>query len=112
MDGLSNGEIYETDNLADYPEYIPVCASWAYGQWGCQSGIPFDHVIEKFIKGANKTTLPITFIALYGSKPTGMISLWTSDYNGRPNLSPWLSALYVHPFYRHKNSAAAGNKYC
>lgn len=94
------------DYLADHKEFIHTCASWAYGQWGCQSGGSLDRAIAKFTEGANKESLPITFIALYDTKPAGMISLWKSDYDGKIELSPWLASLYVHPFYRHKNIAS------
>ncbi|MVB12748.1 Acetyltransferase (GNAT) family protein [Caprobacter fermentans] len=92
--------------LADNKEFIQTCASWAYGQWGCQSGGTLDRAIEKFTKGANKVSLPITLLALYDTKPAGMISLWESDFDGKLELSPWLASLYVHPFYRHKNIAS------
>jgi len=36
-----------------------------------------------------------------------MISLWMNDYEGKPELSPWLASLYIHPFYRHKNIAVS-----
>jgi GNAT superfamily N-acetyltransferase len=87
--------------LADYPEMIPTCASWAYGQWGCQSNGSLEHTMTRFTKGANKERLPFTLVALLDNqKPVGMISLWKSDLDNRPDLSPWLSSLFVHPFYR------------
>jgi predicted N-acetyltransferase YhbS len=86
--------------LADYPEMIPTCASWAYGQWGCQSGDSLEYAMARFIKGANKERLPFTLVALDNQKPVGMISLWKSDLNNRPDLSPWLASLFIHPFYR------------
>lgn len=92
--------------LADHPEHIHTCASWAFGLWGCQSGKSFDHVLERFSAGANKRKLPITIIALCNSKPAGMASLWVSDATGT-DLTPWLAAVYVHPFYRNRRISFA-----
>lgn len=46
-------------------------------------------------------------IYCYDTKPAGMVSLWDSDFEGRPELSPWLASLYVHPFFRQKQIASA-----
>jgi ribosomal-protein-alanine N-acetyltransferase len=92
--------------LADHPEHIQTCASWIYGLWACQSGAPYELVLDKFTKGANKETLPLTLIALYHSKPAGTVSLWKTDAT-RNDLTPWLAALYVHPFYRNKKISVA-----
>ena len=87
--------------LADHPEYIQTCASWIYGLWGSQSGGTYERALSKFTDGANKEALPITFVALHDAKPAGTVSLWKTDAS-RPELTPWLSALYVHPFHRNK----------
>ncbi len=91
----------EITYLADHPEYIQTCSSWIYGLWGSQSGGTYERALRKFTDGANKESLPITFIALRDSKPAGTVSLWKTDAS-RPELTPWLSALYVHPFHRNK----------
>lgn len=98
---MSEDTILEIAFLADYPEYIQTCVSWAYGHWACQTGIPFGTVLDKFTIGANKETLPLTVIALINSKPAGMVSLWKADA-GRQDYTPWLASLYVHPFHRKK----------
>ena len=92
--------------LADYPDMILTCASWAYGQWGCQSGGSLKHAVARFTEGANKERIPLTLVALDKKKPVGMISLWKSDFNKRPDLSPWVASLFVHPFYRSNHIAS------
>lgn len=92
--------------LADHKQYIDLCASWAYGCWGCRTHGSFERSADMFQKGANKTDLPMTFIALCGDMPTGMISLWESDHDGSPDQIPWLASLYVHPLYRGKGIAS------
>ena len=36
-----------------------------------------------------------------------MASLWESDFSTKPQLSPWLASVFVHPFYRNRHVAAA-----
>lgn len=96
---------FEIGYLADHPEMISVCASWAYSQWGCQSGGSLEHSVIRFQTGAEKDKLPLTLIARLDDKPVGMVSLWDSDFRERPDLSPWLASLYVHPFYRNRHIA-------
>ena len=93
------------DYLGNHPDFIAVCASWAFGQWGCQSGGSFERAKKRFTEGANKTNIPLTLVAIADGKPAGMISLWESDFEGRPDISPWLASVYVHPFHR-KNGIA------
>ena len=92
--------------LADVPEQIQTCASWAYSQWGCQSGGSLEHSIARFSECARKEGLPLTLVAMEGDKPAGMASLWRSDYEKRADLLPWLAPLFVHPFYRGQGIAS------
>ncbi|MDD3181363.1 MAG: GNAT family N-acetyltransferase [Alphaproteobacteria bacterium] len=93
------------DYLENHPNLIPVCASWAFGQWGCQSGGSFERAKNRFTDGAKKNGIPLTLVAIDEGKPAGMISLWASDFEDRPDLSPWLASVYVHPFHRKKGIA-------
>lgn len=86
--------------LADLPDMVQTCASWAYSQWGCQSGGSLNRSIERFTKCANKDRVPITFVAFFNDKPAGMASLWLNDCDEKLHLTPWLASVYVHPFYR------------
>ena len=103
---IRRDEKLEIGYLADYPEHIPACASWIYGQWGSQSGGTYEGALRKFTDGANKEGTPISFIAIYDKKPAGTISLWATDAS-IVDLTPWMAAVYVHPFHRgHKISMA------
>ncbi|WP_234819722.1 GNAT family N-acetyltransferase [Sinorhizobium americanum] len=91
--------------METYPNFIPVCASWAFGQWGCQSDGSFAQAEREFFEGAQTKSIPLTLIAIEADKPAGMVSLWESDFRGRLDLTPWLKSLYVHPFHRNKGIA-------
>lgn len=94
--------------LADDPQFIPACASWAYGMWGTQKiDGSLDRAIKRFTESAQKNSIPRTLIALTNGLPAGMISLWQEDCEERPDLMPWLASLYVHPDHRNKGIALA-----
>lgn len=96
---IRRDEKVEIAYLADYPEHIPTCASWIYGMWGSQSGGSFQGSLQKITKGAGKEVIPITLIAFNDKKPAGTVSLWESDSSVK-DLTPWMAAVYVHPFHR------------
>lgn len=91
--------------LETYPNLIHVCASWSFGQWGCQSDGSYEQTTREF-EAATKSSMPLTLIATQDGKPVGMITLGEHDFEGRPDLSPWLKSLYVHPFHRNKGIAS------
>lgn len=93
------------DYLFDHPDCIDVCASWAFGQWGSQTGGTLSRAQERFAAARNKDALPLTLLAICDGKPAGMVSLWEEDLPRRQDLSPWLASLFVHPFYRGRGFA-------
>ncbi len=92
--------------LSEQPQLYKTCAAWFFGQWGChEENSSLDEALEKFKGCAQKEQIPLTFLALHDGLPVGMASLWDKDFEERPDLSPWLAAVYVHPKYRGKDIA-------
>ncbi|WFU13090.1 GNAT family N-acetyltransferase (plasmid) [Rhizobium sp. CB3090] len=91
--------------LENWRDLFPVCASWSFGQWGCQANGSFEETQREF-QASSRSSLPLTLVALEDRRPAGMISLSNYDFKGRPDLSPWLKSLYVHPFHRNKGTAS------
>ncbi|WP_259666389.1 MULTISPECIES: GNAT family N-acetyltransferase [Rhizobium] len=89
--------------LEKFPNFISVCASWTFGQWGCQSSCSYEQAQGEF-EAATKTSMPLTLVAIENAVPVGMVTLANHDFEGSP-LSPWLKALFVHPFHRKKGIA-------
>jgi GNAT superfamily N-acetyltransferase len=92
-------------SLADHPQYVDVCAAWVFGEWGC--------LLDGSLEGARlrylqclKTDMPCAFVALKDGKPVGTVSLRKEDFTSRPDLSPWIGSMYVHPFHRKEGIAS------
>ena len=47
----------------------------------------------------------MTLIAIEGNKCIGMVTLFENDIKTRPDLTPWLGALYVEVSSRNKKVA-------
>jgi GNAT superfamily N-acetyltransferase len=94
--------------LADYPEYVPVVASWIFYEWDCHApGMTLHQVETKFRNHLNRDSLPLAVIALADGLPVGTASLIIHDMDTRPDLSPWLAAVYVPPEHRNQGIGSA-----
>jgi N-acetylglutamate synthase-like GNAT family acetyltransferase len=86
--------------LDDHLEYLPQLAGWAFEAWGRYNpSSSLEKAQEKLKTHLNKTTLPLTYIALHDDLPVGMCSLRMND-GIRSDLAPWLGSLYVEPDMR------------
>jgi GNAT superfamily N-acetyltransferase len=91
--------------LVTHPEHLDTAAQWAYRNWYEDKKIPYRAVLNDFRKRMNDNALPLTFLALQGDLPVGMISLKKTDLLSRRDLCPWLSSLYVIPECRGRGIA-------
>jgi GNAT superfamily N-acetyltransferase len=93
--------------LADYPEYVSTVAAWVHGQWGhLVPARTLAQVEAKFRTHLNRARAPLTLLALQedaarGSRtPAGTASIYLQDMATRPELTPWMAAVYVAPEFR------------
>ncbi|ATA19051.1 acetyltransferase (GNAT) family protein [Gibbsiella quercinecans] len=91
--------------LADVPQFIDVCAAWAFEQWGSQHGGTLEQARQRFRLCARQSADHATLLMVAGPTPLAMASLWPSDDHHRMPLSPWLTGLFVHPDYRRQGIA-------
>lgn len=87
--------------LKDYPQCIPQLASIWHEVLGkvWVPEVKIEQVIENFKNHLNTDRLPLTIVALDNNIPIGMCSLRNND-GIRPDLSPWMGSLVVHPNYQ------------
>ncbi|SDB87986.1 Acetyltransferase (GNAT) family protein [Sanguibacter gelidistatuariae] len=89
--------------LSEHPEHADVCAAWSFGLWGSQSSSTLARAVAKFTPhedtDADDASLE-TVVAVKHGRAIGMASLWPSDLPDRPDLSPWMAAMFVHEEHR------------
>jgi len=98
---------FDLIDLADAPDLVETCAAWSFGVWGCQSGGSFIGSQAGFVSALLPARQAFTVIGRRDGKPAGMASLRASDFKDRPDLTPWLAAVYVHPDHRRLGLAHA-----
>jgi predicted N-acetyltransferase YhbS len=90
------------DHLCRTPEHIERVASWIHGAFWTRSGKGVETVIDLLRLADNPGRIPLSFLAFAGNDPAGTVQLIACDSRARPDLTPWLAALYVDPPHREK----------
>lgn len=94
------------DFLKHYPDAIPILATIWHQVLGriWVPDIPIERVKQRFQEHLNIDQLPLTVVAFCNGQPVGMCSLREND-GIRPDLTPWLGSLVVHPDYQRQGIA-------
>lgn len=96
-------------HLPDHPEFLDRIAAWQYGEWGYLD--PEDSPVKRRDKlrgHLHGTGLPLTLVAVdEGGELLGSADLVHHDLPGRPDLTPWLSCVFVAPEHRRRGVGAA-----
>ena len=93
-------------NLYNNKKYVPQVANWIFSEFidGHIDNCTHSDILEA-LNARIENMIPMTFIGLVGSECVGTISIFTNDLKNKPELSPWLAALYVDVKYRKKGYA-------
>jgi N-acetylglutamate synthase-like GNAT family acetyltransferase len=98
----------EVGYLADFPEYLVTVAEWGHGQWGyLDPGKSLEDRVRKRREYLQRGAIPMTVIAFQDGIPVGTASLEAHDMEERPELTPWMSSVYVAPEFRRRGIASA-----
>ena len=81
-------------------------AAWIHGAFWTRSGQGLEVVIDLLRQADDPDRIPLSLLALDGV-PAGTVNLIACDSKARPDLTPWLAALYVEPGHRGKGIGAA-----
>jgi len=89
--------------LKDHPEVIPDLAKIWHEVLGdiWISDISIEQVEQGFYDELNDNLLPLTIVALKGTKVIGAVSLYEND-EIRADLTPWLESLVVDKAYQYR----------
>ncbi len=99
IQGVGNGRM-EIIPLHRVPDYAPILAHWSYTEWYRTRSMDFSLVLRAYQERARSDRVPLSFVAIEGSLPAGMVTLKRDDLWSRKDLNPWLASLYVMPEYR------------
>jgi GNAT superfamily N-acetyltransferase len=119
------GERVHVESLALHPELVLTVSRWIYEEWHRTTGESLSDLAARTRSRMNLARIPLTLVAVgaagrsdgekRGSDPSrgacdvecvGTVGLWENDLESRPDLTPWLAALYVAP--EHRGSGVGG----
>lgn len=87
--------------LADHREVIPILAAWFYREWShLHPGKTEQDILRLISTRVNRDRIPLTLVAFKQRELIGSVSLKVNDLDIRPDLTPWLAALYVKEGWR------------
>jgi GNAT superfamily N-acetyltransferase len=90
------------DLLADHVEFAPTIARWHFDEWPpADPDVTVEDVVRRLSTWANRSSMPLTYVAVERGEPLGSASLVVHDMAppapGCEGLTPWLSGVYVVP---------------
>lgn len=92
--------------LADKKEFIAELAELHHAEWKhLNPSLTLEGRTEAIVKAAGREGIPSIFIAISESKLVGSAALVQNDMDTKPDLSPWLAAVYVKETFRHQGLA-------
>jgi GNAT superfamily N-acetyltransferase len=87
-------------NLRHVPQFVDAVADRGWRAWWTESGVAlatYRTSLEPMLRG---DVLPMAFVAHRDESYMGSVLLIESDLEARPQLSPWIAALWVDEQYR------------
>lgn len=99
-------------SLNDRPDLLDRVASWQFGEWGfLDPNDSLERRREKLRRHLHEEGLPLTLIAVESparrAEALGSADLIHYDLPDRPDLTPWLSAVFVPPEHRGRGVGTA-----
>jgi predicted N-acetyltransferase YhbS len=95
------------DHLCRHVEHLPLVASWIHTAFWTRSAHGVEFVAGLLREAGDPDRIPLSLLAFAGDAPAGTVNLIVCDSRARPDLTPWLAALYVAPEHRGKGIGEA-----
>jgi predicted amidohydrolase/GNAT superfamily N-acetyltransferase len=108
-DSRRGSGVITIDPLAEHPELVRVIAEW-HQRLDERRSLHF--WIRCHTAEARQEGIPRAWVAFVDAEPAGSVSLVEHNLDTRPELSPWLAALWVRPEYRGRGVGTALVRRC
>ena len=91
---------FTISDLRQRPEFFGIVADRIWRASWKQIGYPLDYISGRLNQNLNAESIPIALVAHNGAEFLGTASVIASDLEERPQLTPWVAALWVEPHAR------------
>ena len=82
-------------DLRRYPAFFDTVADRIWRAWWEPSGHPLAYIASRLRENMEATPIPFALVAHDGERFLGTASVIESDLEERPQLTPWVAAVWV-----------------
>jgi len=86
---------FTISDLRQRPEFLEDVADRIWHAWWMPNGHPLDAIKQRLEENMRDTPIPLALVAHEGGTFLGTASVIASDLDERPDLTPWVAALWV-----------------
>src|SRR6202521_6050574 len=98
---------FTISDLRQRPEIFDAVADRIWRAWWQADGHPLDYISSRLRENMNATPIPFALVAHDGETFLGTASVIASDLAERPQLTPWVAAVWVEPEARGRGVGGA-----
>ena len=98
---------FTISDLRQWPTFFDTVADRIWQAWWQPNGYPLDYISTRLRENMEATPIPFALVAHDGEKFLGTSSVIASDLEERPQLSPWIAAVWVEEDARRRGIGAA-----
>jgi GNAT superfamily N-acetyltransferase len=103
----SMSDAFIISDLRQRPEFVEVVADRIWQAWWKADGHPLDYISGRLRENLNARPIPFALVAHDGDSFLGTTSVIAADLAERPQLTPWIAAVWVDPAARRRGVGAA-----
>jgi N-acetylglutamate synthase-like GNAT family acetyltransferase len=103
----SMSDAFTISDLRQRPEFVEVVADRIWQAWWKADGHPLDYISGRLRESLNAAPIPFALVAHDGNAFLGTASVIAADLAERPQLTPWVAAVWVDPAARRRGVGAA-----
>src|ERR1700760_3699843 len=98
---------YTISDLRQQPQFFDPVADRIWQAWWQPNGHPLEYITGRLKENLQDTPIPLALVAHHGGTFLGTASLIASDLDERPELTPWVAAVWVEEIARGHGIGAA-----
>jgi N-acetylglutamate synthase-like GNAT family acetyltransferase len=98
---------FTISDLRQHPSFFATVADRIWRAWWQPNGYPLDYISTRLRENMDATPIPFALVAHDGEQFLGTSSVIASDLEERPQLTPWVAAVWVEEDARRRGVGAA-----
>jgi N-acetylglutamate synthase-like GNAT family acetyltransferase len=98
---------YTISDLRQRPEFFDIGADRIWQAWWRDGRYPLDYISSRLLQNMSATPIPFALVAHDGKSFLGTASVIASDLLERPQLTPWVAAVWVEEHARRSGVGGA-----